>query len=583
MAGLIPQGFIENLRERTDLAELIGKRITLKKAGGNYKACCPFHDERTPSFNVRPDKGFYHCFGCGAHGDAIAFLQEYENLSFTEAVESLAAHLGMDVPYDESARASMRKAQSLTGALEQASQFYRQCLHQHPSGSLARDYLQHRGVDAETAERFAIGYAPPEGDALVRHVDKETLDALISVKAVTDRYERPRDLFRNRLMFPIRNSRGRTVAFGGRTLGDDKAKYINSPESEIYHKSREIYGLYEAKKATRKLERLVVVEGYMDVIALAQHGISYAVAASGTATNQESLQALLKPTQHLIFCFDGDEAGYRAADRALENLLELLQDGMHIQFLMLPEGDDPDSLVRREGQDAFQQRIDEATPLSRLLFERQTADLDLTLPENRGELRSRVEPMLRRMPHSAMRDALWQELKDRTGRTRWSRQGDYRQGAGQPTTQEQAGQQLRIRLDRDTVLSLALYEFPELAPEVTETLEGLNEFPSSQAFAQWIQAIGANSRDDILMAMATRTEARERFSALFNRIEHFPEREALKEDARRMLNRSRERKLSRAASELLTQKKPSELSEQEKQQLQELLRRKNQTKDPRTH
>jgi len=584
MAGLIPQGFIENLRERTDLAELIGARITLKKAGSNYKACCPFHDERTPSFNVRPDKGFYHCFGCGAHGDAIAFLQEYENLSFTEAVESLAAHLGMDVPYDESAKENMRKAQSLTGALEQASHFYRQCLQQHPSGSLARDYLQHRGVDAETAERFGIGYAPPEGDALVRHVDKETLDALIAVKAVTDRYERPRDLFRNRLMFPIRNGRGRTVAFGGRTLGDDKAKYINSPESEIYHKSREIYGLYEAKQATRKLERLLVVEGYMDVIALAQHGISYAVAASGTATNQESLQALLKPTHHLIFCFDGDKAGYRAADRALENLLELLQDGMHIQFLMLPEGEDPDSLVRREEQDAFQQRIDEATPLSRLLFERQTQDLDLTLAEHRGELRSRVEPMLRRMPHSAMRDALWQELQRLTGRTRWSHQNDSQRTRSQPSAPaESAGQHPRIQLDRDTVLCLALYEFPDLAPEVTETLEGLQELPSSQAFAHWIQALGASSRDDILLTMATRAEARERFAALFNRIEHFPERDALKEDARRMLNRSRERKLSRAASELLAHKKPRELSDQEKQQLQDAFSRKTSTKEPRMH
>ena len=582
MAGLIPQGFIENLRERTDLAELIGNRITLKKAGGNYKACCPFHDERTPSFNVRPDKGFYHCFGCGAHGDAIAFLQEYENLSFTEAVESLAAHLGMDVPYDESAKENMRKAQSLTGALEQASRFYRQCLHQHPSSSLARDYLQHRGVDEETAERFGIGYAPPEGDALVRHVDKETLDALIAVKAVTDRYERPRDLFRNRLMFPIRNSRGRTVAFGGRTLGDDKAKYINSPESEIYHKSREIYGLYEAKKATRKLERLVVVEGYMDVIALAQHGISYAVAASGTATNQESLQALLKPTQHLIFCFDGDEAGYRAADRALENLLELLQDGMHIQFLMMPEGDDPDSLVRREGQEAFQQRIDEATPLSRLLFERQTQDLDLTLAEHRGELRSRVEPMLRRMPHSAMRDALWQELQRLTGRTRWPRQNDPRQSASHPYSQGNAGQHPRIQLDRDTVLSLALYEFPDLAPEVTETLEGLNELPSSQAFAHWIQSIGASNRDDILLAMASQAEARERFAGLFNRIEHFPEREALKQDALQTLKRSREHKFSPSASKFVAHKKPSELSDQERQQLQS-FRRETDTKAPRTH
>ena len=411
MAGLIPQGFIENLRERTDLAELIGARITLKKAGSNYKACCPFHDERTPSFNVRPDKGFYHCFGCGAHGDAIAFLQEYENLSFTEAVESLAAHLGMDVPYDESAKENMRKAQSLTGALEQASHFYRQCLQQHPSGSLARDYLQHRGVDAETAERFGIGYAPPEGDALVRHVDKETLDALIAVKAVTDRYERPRDLFRNRLMFPIRNGRGRTVAFGGRTLGDDKAKYLNSPETPLFHKSDHMYGLYEARQALRDLPRLLVVEGYMDVISLAQHGFANVVATLGTATTQSHLTTLFRHTEEVVFCFDGDAAGVRAARKALDQSLPVMRGARRVRFLFVPEGEDPDSMVRGEdGQQRFQTAIDAARPASVVLLDALTENLSLDSPDGRATLIEKARPYVNALPPEAFRTELIGEL-----------------------------------------------------------------------------------------------------------------------------------------------------------------------------
>lgn len=570
MAGMIPQTFIETLRDRVDLAEIIGQRVPLKKAGGNYKACCPFHDERTPSFNVRPDKGFYHCFGCEAHGDAIAFLQEYENQSFTEAVEALAAHLGLEVPYDQATRETMKRSQSLTGALAEATRFYRESLQNHPWSGLARDYLTSRGVSADMIERFALGFAPPEGDALARQVDAETRRALLTVKALNERNNQARDLFRNRLMFPIRNTRGRTIAFGGRTLGDDKAKYINSPESEVYHKSREIYGLYEARQATRRLESLLIVEGYMDVIALAQMGISNAVAASGTATNEESLQTLLRASHHLIFCFDGDTAGYRAADRAMDNLLTMLEDGMHIQFLMLPEGEDPDSLVRTEGGDAFSRRMEAATPLSRMLFERQGEGLDLSLAEHRGELRSRVQPMLRRMPRSAIRDALWEELQRLTRRSPGGRGSARHNDADHAHPYPQQNSQPAMALDRDTLLALALYYEPPLATEVRAVPDAATYYPAAHSFAEWIAHNGIEDRDALMVAMALSEQARERFAGLFNRIEHFPDHELLLKDARQMLGRAHSRQQARQASEILAGRKPSELTREERDELQRL-------------
>ncbi|OZB13862.1 MAG: DNA primase, partial [Marinobacter sp. 34-60-7] len=293
MSGLIPQRFVEDLLDRVDLAELIGSRITLKKAGANYKARCPFHDEKTPSFNVRPDKGFYHCFGCGAHGDAISFVREFEGLGFTEAVEELARRAGLEVPYDRAAKQEMQQVRTLTDALEFASRYYHSAL-AGANGTHARDYLKQRGLDDAIIRQYQLGYAPGTGAALHDAAPQELRGPLKETGTVSDKYGRPRDMFRNRVMFPIRNTRGKTVAFGGRTLGDDKAKYINSPESDAFHKSREIYGLFEAKQAIRQLDKLLVVEGYMDVIALAQHGIHFAVATLGTATNQDSLTALLR-------------------------------------------------------------------------------------------------------------------------------------------------------------------------------------------------------------------------------------------------------------------------------------------------
>ncbi len=543
MSGLIPQPFVENLLDRIDLAELIGSRITLKKAGANYKACCPFHDEKTPSFNVRPDKGFYHCFGCGAHGDAISFVREFDGLGFTEAVEELAKRVGLEVPYDRAAKQEIQQARTLTDALDFASRFYQAAL-KGQQGSFARDYLAERGLDGTIIERYQVGFAPGTGTALFDAASKDLKGPLIETGTVSDRYGRPRDLFRNRVMFPIRNSRGRTVAFGGRTLGDDKAKYINSPESDVFHKSREIYGLFEAKQAIRQLDKLLVVEGYMDVIALAQYGIHYAVATLGTATNQDSLQALLKQVRHIVFCFDGDQAGFRAADKAMENALELMADGLHLQFLMLPEGEDPDTLVRKEGPEAFQQRIDSATPLSRFLFDRQSEGLDLQLPENRGELRARVEPLLNKMPRSTLRDAMWHEmLRLCGGRNQWQ-QRDQQPGRWRdPRRDRVTEERIDVKLSKDSILCLALLEAPELATEVVELARSSRQFEQARGFADWILASDIGDRKALTRALALDTTARQRFFHLFDGIEHIPARDKTLANAREILAPENETKL----------------------------------------
>jgi len=578
MSGLIPQRFVEDLLDRIDLAELIGSRITLKKAGGNYKARCPFHDEKTPSFNVRPDKGFYHCFGCGAHGDAISFVREFDGLGFTDAVEELAKRAGLEVPYDQSARQEIQQTRTLTDALDFANQFYRNALH-GSQGQFARDYLQQRGLDPAVIERYQIGYAPGTGTALFDAASPALQGPLLETGTVSNRFERPRDLFRHRIMFPIRNSRGKTLAFGGRTLGDDKAKYINSPESDVFHKSREIYGLFEAKQAVRQLDRLLVVEGYMDVIALAQHGIPYAVATLGTATNQDSLGALLKQARHLVFCFDGDTAGYRAADRAMENALELLADGLHLQFLMLPDGEDPDTLVRKEGQDAFQQRIDGATPLSRYLFDRQQAGLDLTLPEHRGELRARVEPLLNKMPKSTLRDAMWHEMmrlcggrRDWQGQGRGSRgTGDFRPGRygdRRPRIQEE---RIDVRLSKDAALCLALVEAPELAADTLELCRSDRQLHQARSFADWILEQRLSSQKQLISRLALDDSARNRFFRLFDGIEHIPSRDRTLESAREMLYPNQEAARKQRLAALLTQKRSlADLSDEERQELKKL-------------
>lgn len=407
MSGRIPQDFIDDLVQRADIVEVIGSRVPLTKAGREYKARCPFHGEKTPSFWVSPQKGFYHCFGCGAHGTALGFLMEFERLDFPVAVEELARSVGVEVPHTDSERAS---TEPLFTTLEKAANIFRQALRDHPA---AIDYLKARGLDGETAREFGIGYAPAGWDTLLANLgtteaDRQHLLAagLVIARDTGGFYDR----FRERIMFPIRDTRGRVIAFGGRIIASGEPKYLNSPETPLFHKGRELYGLYEARRAERKFERMLVVEGYMDVVMLAAHGIHNAVGTLGTATTTEHLRRLFGVTGELVFCFDGDRAGRDAAWRALQTSLPLLQDGRQIRFLLLPDNEDPDSLVRREGAQAFGERIGTSMPLSRFMIDSLSRDLDLDNLADKARLAALAKPLLIQLPEGVYRELLTEEL-----------------------------------------------------------------------------------------------------------------------------------------------------------------------------
>ncbi len=418
MAGRIPQHFIDELLNRVDIVDVIDSRVPLKKAGREYQACCPFHNEKTPSFTVSPTKQFYHCFGCGAHGSALGFLMDYENLAFPEAIEELARSAGMKVPR-ETATGTPEEDRRLDhySLLEKTERFYRSQLRQNAQAARAVDYLKARGLSGEIAQTFGLGYAPPGWDGLAKHLsDPASRKLAVELGLLVQKdggscYDR----FRDRIMFPIRDRLGRCIGFGGRVLGDEKPKYMNSPESPVFHKGQELYGLFEARKAGQKLERLLVVEGYMDVVALAQFGLTNVVATLGTATTPEHLERLYRTVSEVVFCFDGDAAGRRAAWRALENALPVLRDGREARFLFLPEGEDPDTLVRRIGADAFRQQAVESVPLSRFFYESLCQQVDTSSVDGRAHLVELARPLLNRLPDSVFRDLMLEELSQYSG------------------------------------------------------------------------------------------------------------------------------------------------------------------------
>ncbi len=448
MAGLIPQTFIDDLLSRADIVDVVDKRVKLRKTGKNYSGLCPFHQEKSPSFSVEPDKQFYYCFGCGAGGNAIGFLMNFDNLDFPQAVEALAADLGLDVPREATSRTEQvrqSRAALMLAQLDQANRFYQAQLRQHDNRQAAVDYLKARGLSGTIARDFMLGYAPPGWDNLLARLGdteearKLLLDAglIISREARNDNRSDAAtgrsgaeeagpdsdaasredasepgyyDRFRNRIMFPIRNSRGQVVGFGGRVLGDDKPKYLNSPETAVFHKGRELYGLFEARRANKRLDRVIIVEGYMDVIALAQSGIHNAVATLGTACSASHLQRLFRLVNEVVFCFDGDDAGRNAAWRALQVSIPQMEDGREVNFLFLPEGEDPDSLVRQIGTDRFNQRVANAVPLADYFFDKLSADLDLDDIADRARLGQLARPLLKQFPKGLfgqlMRDRL---------------------------------------------------------------------------------------------------------------------------------------------------------------------------------
>ena len=425
MAGLIPQSFIDDLLNRTDIVDVVSSRVQMKKAGKNYTACCPFHKEKTPSFSVSPDKQFYYCFGCGAGGNALGFIMDHDNLDFPQAVEELAKAAAMEIPREESGRP--RKPRQPTDSplyplLTAAADFYRQALKGHPARKAAVDYLKGRGLTGEIARDFGLGFAPPGWDNLYKHLSSDTLQqkAMIDAGLLVENAETGKryDRFRDRVMFPIRDSRGRIIAFGGRVLGDDKPIYLNSPETPVFHKGQELYGLFEARKFNRILDEIIVVEGYMDVIALAQQGLRNAVATLGTATSEEHMKRLFRVVPSVLFCFDGDQAGRNAAWRALEATLPCLQDGRRARFLFLPEGEDPDTLVRSEGTDAFKARINQhAQPLADYFFQQLTEESDPRSLEGKAHMATLAAPLIDKVPGANLRTLMRQRLSEITGLT----------------------------------------------------------------------------------------------------------------------------------------------------------------------
>ena len=417
MPGRIPERFIDDLLARIDIVDVIQERVTLKKAGRDWSARCPFHDERSASFTVSPAKQFYHCFGCGAHGSAIRFLMDYDRLEFPDAIEELAARAGVKVEYEGGGRPVQREdASDLYTLLDAAARFYHQQL---ANNSAARDYVASRGLSAEMVERFTIGFAPEQWDglksALGSNAQRLALLDKAGMLASGDRGNKY-DRFRNRIMFPILDRRGRTIAFGGRVLGkDDGPKYLNSPETPLFHKGRELFGLWQVRDAHQKIPRLLVVEGYMDVVALHQFGLTQAVATLGTATTSDHAEILFRNAADVFFCFDGDRAGKQAAWRAVESVLPRMRDGRQAWFLFIPDGEDPDTLIRKEGIDGFEQRLRQATPLSEFFFAETGKDVNLASIDGKARLAERARPLIAQIPDGAFRDLMYAELERLSG------------------------------------------------------------------------------------------------------------------------------------------------------------------------
>lgn len=471
MAGRIPQTFIDDLLSRSDIVELINSRVPLKKKGKEYTACCPFHNEKTPSFTVSETKQFYHCFGCGAHGTALGFLMEFDHLDFVDAIEALAAEHHIDVPRESDTGTAVAKHSDdklqYYDILKTASDYFQQEL---KTSDKAVQYLKKRGLTGEIAARYKIGYAPDQWQFLTDKFNDKQIPALIATGLVVEKDNKKQyDRFRDRVIYPIHDQRGRTIGFGGRIIDQGEPKYLNSPENVVFHKGLELYGMYEAKQSVRKLERIVIVEGYMDVVALAQHGINYVVATLGTATTKEQIQKTLRTVQEVIFCYDGDAAGLKAAWRALENSLSIIKDGHIIKFLFLPEKEDPDSLIRTEGKEAFEKRLDHATTLSDFLFDRLKQKSNIETEDGKASFTRAAKPLLASINECVFKDLLYNKLSTIVGISVQQLQKHIET----PTEDKQAYTSKPVRKNRQiqknsirTAIALLL-QHPELSAVIT--------------------------------------------------------------------------------------------------------------------
>lgn len=425
MAGHIPRSFIDDLLARLDIVDIIDARVKLKKKGKNYGACCPFHNEKTPSFSVSQEKQFYHCFGCGVHGNAIDFMMEYERLEFVEAIEELASFVGLEVPreqrssghFSSAPKANSEEKRTLYDLMGSIAQFYRNQL-KVPGNRHAIEYLKDRGLSGEIVQKFGIGYIADEWDLVRKNFgqQQESQEMLVTGGMLIENDKGNRyDRFRGRIMFPIRDRRGRVIGFGGRVTGDGTPKYLNSPETPIFQKGKELYGLYDVMQAYREPPQVLVVEGYMDVVALAQYGVDYSVASLGTSTTGDHLQLLFRQTNTVVCCYDGDRAGREAAWRALENALSYLKSGNILKFLFLPDGEDPDSYIRTHGKAAFEQLVQDAEPLSKYLFTNLLSQVDVGNNEGKAALEALALPLINKVPDTSLQAQLLKILGQKTG------------------------------------------------------------------------------------------------------------------------------------------------------------------------
>ena len=594
MSGRIPQSFIDDLVGRTDIVELIGARVPLKKSGREFKACCPFHDEKSPSFWVSPDKQFYHCFGCGAHGTSLGFLMNYDRLSFPEAIEELASRAGVEIPRDTRPDDGRnREDADLAALMARVAAHWAQQL---PGNRRAAEYIARRGLSPETLQKFGIGYAAQSWNDVLQRFGAQARDrqALLAAGLVIERDaaagpggDKLYDRFRDRIMFPIRDARGRVIAFGGRIIDQGEPKYLNSPETSLFHKGRELYGLYEVRQSRQTLRRLMVVEGYMDVVRLHQAGIEYAVATLGTATTPEHLKRAFRLVNEIVFAFDGDRAGRAAAWRALNNALPEVREGRQLRFLFLPEGHDPDTLVGAEGKQAFEQRLEGALPLSEYLVQEITAQADLAHADGRARFAEIARPLVARIPEGMYRELLIERLAEAirlpSNRLKelWAaantaaparRDESARES---PRSAPRAGQSAgRGGLMRQAVLTLVHH--PRIATELAaadlETLAELDEPGADilRALIEDLRRTPCTSTGQLLERWRDRPEA-ERLNRLAAIETLIADAAAALREFRNALSRMQAEQWKRRLDLLLEKEKAEGLAADERQELQRLI------------
>jgi len=581
MSRFIPQAFIEDLLTRVDIVEIVDSRVPLKKVGVNFKANCPFHSEKTPSFTVSPRKQIYHCFGCLVGGNSISFLMEYDRMEFVEAIHSLAKHAGVEVPQDGDAPKKPAVSKSLYPLLDKIAGHYQKQLKNHPKASAAKDYLKGRGLTGEITKKFSVGFAPPGWDNLLSLSKKspKTINKLLNSGMLIKKDDgKMYDRFRDRIMFPIRDHRGRVIGFGGRVLGDDTPKYLNSPETPAFHKSKELYGLFEALQASRNLPRVLIVEGYMDVIALAQHGFENAVATMGTAITPDHLSRLFRYVNEIVFCFDGDKAGKAAAWRALENTLLQMEDGRQARFMFLPEGDDPDSFVRNNGSEAFQKEIDNATPLSEFFFNHLSAQVDMSSMDGRAGLAKIATPMIEKISSGVFKHMMLERLAQLVRinlKTLHSlSKKPVRRAKKSTVPQRKRSAQQRARTPSPIRLAVALLlQYPELAKGV----EGVEQIillksPGIKLFGEIVDVL-KESPELNSQTLIERWRNKEDYRQLVTLVawDHSVPEEGIEAEFQGALQRLRQLNREQKVDALMKKAKIEGLSTEEKVALQALL------------